>query len=253
MKKLKIYIFFIIIICLPDNSFSQEKSDEYNYKIYRADSLSQAGNYESALSVLHEAEKSEGKALGLVLQKAFIYGAKENKDSVIYNLTEAVEKFEFDYYELVNWVVDFRFLEEDPDFIALSNKIRNAFKTKVKADGKNEVVTLKLTDASIKDQIIRQEMDRPNLTSEEEKKLLKRGIQLDIDNQQLLVDILDKHGLPTSDWVDPRAAHTAFMIFLHADNNRTLQERGVNLYKKALEEEKIPPYYYENLKERMSL
>lgn len=71
MEKLKVYIFFIIIICFPDSSFSQEKSDEYNYKIYRADSLLQTGNYDSALSVLQEAEKSEGEALGLVLQKAF--------------------------------------------------------------------------------------------------------------------------------------------------------------------------------------
>lgn len=149
---------------------------------------------------------------------------------------------------MVNWVVYFRFLEEDPDFIALSNKMRIAFKAKVKAEGKNEVITLKLTDASVKDQIIRQEMDLPNLTSKEEKNLTERGIQMDIENQKLLIDIIDEHGLPTNDWVHPRAAQTAFMIILHADDNPTLQERGLNLFKKALEEGKLTPSHYKTSK-----
>lgn len=252
MGKIKLTLIIIVCVFISLSTNAQQKSNDYYKALFRADSTYQAGNKELSLAMFNELEKKEGKDALSLWGKALIYGEEQNKDSVIFLLREAVYAYGWENYDWIRRVPHFSFLEDDSDFVALVANMKKDHEMRLKKEGKNAEVAMLLMEASIKDQLVRQRLDVPGLSENERKELTRRGIQLDEENQALLLQILNEHGLPTEDWVGKKAAQAAFLIILHADNNPELQQTGLKLMEKAVKENKISEGYYVKLKKRIS-
>lgn len=236
MATSKILLCLAICLSLTYSGFTQSCA-ELQLKVV-ADSLFKQKKYEAAKNSYLQFIKTKYARNLTYYYTSMSYIQLANIDSAIFYLQQGARKG-LRYYEIKDFEQDINLvpLKEHSKWRKLASLIR---KNTLRFATPKLKVQKDFAERRILDQQYRNLLNKiysANINTKDS--IWNEQAQLDIDNQRWLNKFICKHGFPTISKVGKEAAHTAWLIAQHADNNITYQQRYLKKMQKFIPKKEV--------------